>query len=383
MESLIRPGVIRAHGCRSELESSRPWSADCPYAHGVAREDEPDPNDPFAGLQLDESFVQGATVSELPAAVRIERLRRIDAEHRSLNGDRTEQHRRLYDTELRRRRRKWLAILSAIVVIGAALSWSALRTKAGQAERSLGNLAPGLVVNDGSASSVGGQLGGRPSPSAEEQSRPIGAPELGPGTTGPFAFLAFQPDSKSKPVAYDPCRPIHVVINDRTQPPGGDEALRGALERISAATGLQFVTDGASTENPTDARAAMQSSRYGDRWAPVLVAWTDPAESSDLVGSVTGEAGSLSVTTLKGSVYVTGMVRLDGPQLAEIIAGPNGVADVQAVIEHELGHLVGLDHVDDPQELMYPSTDGQVTDYGPGDRLGLRQLGQGACFPDI
>jgi Matrixin len=343
----------------------------------------PDPRDPFEGLQLDEAFIQGATLSELPASVRIERLQRIDQAHRQLGGDRGEQHRALYRTEQRRRRRKWLTILSILVLVGAAVSWSAVRSRAGQVSQSINQLAPGLIINDGSSSAVKGLANGQPSPSAEEQPHPIGSPPSAPAETGPFKFLGTQPNGHTKPVAYDPCRPVHIVVNGRTAPPGGDLALQGAIARLSAATGLDFIVDGSTTENASDHREPFQPDRYGDRWAPVLVAWTDPAESPDLAGTVTGEAGSQHLELNRGAVYVTGLVRLDGPELAEVSAGPGGEANVEAVIEHELGHLVGLDHVDDPNELMYPTTDGHVTDYATGDLLGLRQLGQGACFPDV
>jgi hypothetical protein len=40
---------------------------------------------------------------------------------------------------------------------------------------------------------------------------------------------------------------------------------------------------------------------------------------------------------------------------------------------------VGLDHVEDPGELMYADNVGRVT-LGPGDRRGLAALGSGQCF---
>ena len=96
-----------------------------------------------------------------------------------------------------------------------------------------------------------------------------------------------------------------------------------------------------------------------------------------------GLGGSQSVSDGKQSVYVTGAISLDGPELAEILTLPNGEADVRGIIEHELGHLVGLDHVNDRTQLMNPSTDGSVTTYAAGDLTGLNQLGRGACFPKV
>ena len=52
-------------------------------------------------------------------------------------------------------------------------------------------------------------------------------------------------------------------------------------------------------------------------------------------------------------------------------------------MQHELGHLVGLDHVQAATQLMYPETTSDLTDFAPGDRQGLAALGRGTCFPEI
>lgn len=80
---------------------------------------------------------------------------------------------------------------------------------------------------------------------------------------------------------------------------------------------------------------------------------------------------------------MTGGVTLDGPQLQTVLGERGGKAEVRAVIEHELGHLVGLDHVADPTQLMNPDrVRGQVP-FGAGDLTGLALLGRGNCFPTI
>jgi hypothetical protein len=225
-------------------------------------------------------------------------------------------------------------------------------------------------------------LGDRPPAGHDAADAPLGTPPPAPVGGGSHAFVHVHEDGS--PVAYDPCRPIHVVLNHRMAPAGGTELVQQALADVTAATGLRFVVDGPTSEVPSDDRAAYQEDRYGDRWAPVLVAWSDPTELPDLTGDVAGRAGSTAVASSGNGdhVYVTGTVALDGPQFAGIIAS-RGPEEALAVIRHELGHLVGLDHVSDPTQLMYEQSMPGITTFQDGDRTGLVALGTGACRPDV
>ena len=222
----------------------------------------------------------------------------------------------------------------------------------------------------------------RPPPSPEQAPAPLGQPGPLARTSDVFGFMFVQPGS-TRPVAYDPCRPIHIVVNGRTAPPGADQALRDAVEAVHRATGLVFVFDGPTDEAPNPERPAYQPDRYGSRWAPVLVAWSDETESPMLADGVTGSGGSIALSVEVGRVYVTGSVTLDGPQLGEMLRRRGGQAAGRAVIMHELGHLVGLNHVPDPSQLMNPEQVRGRVSFGDGDLAGLAQLGTGDCFPTV
>ncbi len=208
----------------------------------------------------------------------------------------------------------------------------------------------------------------------------------GPPGSGGYAF-ASPPTADGSPVTYDPCRPIHYVVRMQHAPSGGLQLVQQAVAALSDATGLMFTYDGPTTEGPND-RQAYQPERYGERWAPVLVTWSDPKEVAALAGATTGTGGSQAVTITNSatgateSAYVTGSVVLDAPQLRDF-AQQGGPTAVRAVIEHELGHVAGLNHVDDKRQLMYPESGLSVTRYQDGDKRGLALLGAGACHPSL
>ncbi len=208
-------------------------------------------------------------------------------------------------------------------------------------------------------------------------------PGVRPPASDPTSYALLFPatDGEHNFGAYDPCRPIHYVVRPDNAPPGADELIVEAVAEISGATGLQFIDDGATAEAPSLRRELHQPARYGERWVPVLIAWSTPAESPALGGKAAGQGGSYPVTSGPFRVLVTGQAILDAEYAADVMARPNGRNYVQALIMHELGHVVGLGHVDDPTQLMYSGNVG-ITELGAGDRAGLALLGTGPCLPD-
>jgi hypothetical protein len=195
-----------------------------------------------------------------------------------------------------------------------------------------------------------------------------------PGTESrSYSFLQTLPDGA--PVAYDPCRPIHYVIRSAHLPSYGVVMIQQAVAEVSAATGLRFVDDGLTAEPLSEHRASIQA-RYGDRWAPVLIAFSDGTESSELGADVMGRGGSVALSPLgpASARYVTDF----DLQLAH--AGPGYQVD-RAAILHELGHVVGLGHVQDRTQLMDAYQLGG-TAFGSGDLEGLALEGQGRCQSD-
>lgn len=217
-----------------------------------------------------------------------------------------------------------------------------------------------------------------PAPSDARQ-KPLRRPPGPSGTSTTYAFMHTKPSGE--PVRFDPCRPIHLVVNGAIAPPQADQLLREAAAAVSTASGLVLIIDGATNEQPTAKRGPLDAARYGNQWSPVLVAWTDPSVAPGLAGRVAGMAGPVTAPyrTDDQMHWVSGSVLLDAPTFTEILQRPNGHEEARGIVMHELAHLVGLTHVQDTRELMAEENSGR-TSFGPGDREGLRRLGGGPCF---
>ena len=222
-----------------------------------------------------------------------------------------------------------------------------------------------------------------PSPGFEESAVRLStvAPPTVPSDE--YAFLDTYGDD-DEPIGWSPCRPIHVAVNLDGAPAGFLDVLLDGLGELSRATGLVFVYDGPTTERPDLSRTSYLPERYGDRWAPVLVAWADEDELADFEGDVVGLALSetRSDRTTGAVVRISGEVYLD-TELREYPDDPTGQEAWVSVLHHELGHLIGLDHVDESDQLMYPEDSGRLRSYQEGDLAGLHELGQGACAPGV
>ena len=208
-----------------------------------------------------------------------------------------------------------------------------------------------------------------------------------------YSFLHF--DESGNPITWDPCMQISYVINSENMPSNGKELIQSAADSVSTHSGLKFVYIGDSNEAPTYPRQPYQPSIYPSQkksWAPVLVSWlTDDEfkmalEKQDLTNEAIGFAAPDIAYTddyfnrkeLLGPTYfVSGTVTLNSNWFdsKQALSNPD---EARAVIMHEFGHLVGLDHVTSESQLMSSENNGQI-DFGDGDLTGLAKLGSGSC----
>ncbi|GEP37669.1 hypothetical protein NPS01_13320 [Nocardioides psychrotolerans] len=191
------------------------------------------------------------------------------------------------------------------------------------------------------------------------------------GSSGAYRFLSTRPGTDD-PIGWDPCRPIAYEVNPAGAPDSWESLVGDAVATISRATGLVFEDEGV-----TDDRAFDERFRAGIDPRPVLIGWATSDEVPGLKGDVAGLAGPISTSDGVLTRYVTGRVVLDSEAFEQIERFRGAEEQQRAIVLHELAHLVGLDHVDDPSQLMYRTT--EVTRFGRGDLRGLALVGDAPC----
>ena len=207
--------------------------------------------------------------------------------------------------------------------------------------------------------------------------------DVRPRAVGTKADYSYILTSGEDPVRWNPCEPIHYVLARTGLTEGAIDDVHGAIDRLTRVTGIEFTYDGLTEEEPRQGRRSYQPGRYGDRWAPVLIAWVHP-DATDIPFSDEGHDAAAVASPqlpegLEGDVYVSGWVAVDIED-----PNPSGFSlpgQQGPVVLHELAHVLGLGHAESIGNLMEPSGGG-VTTFGPGDLSGLEHLGRNAgCLP--
>ncbi len=191
-------------------------------------------------------------------------------------------------------------------------------------------------------------------------------------------------DGRSFVLRWNPCQVITYKV-DLDAVPAASRAtvlheIRVAVGRLAIAAGLTYAYRGPTSEVPRTTTIDRQS-------AELVIAVTTPNRTDiGIGGRVLGYGGyhywRWAGATSKGipadgAAIARGWVVLDRTGWLALPPGFGPGLRRGNVILHELGHTVGLDHVGDRRQLMYPTLlAGGPDGYAAGDRSGLARVGR-------
>jgi hypothetical protein len=208
---------------------------------------------------------------------------------------------------------------------------------------------------------------------------------IGPGpdqdgatATAADAGYAVAATLHGRDVRWDPCTPIRYKVNTAGQPAAARSIVVEAIAQIAAVTGLEFVDMGDTADRPNAASPRRPPSPDYD----LLVAYAPGAAFRAFTGTNRYMAvGGPAATYQRGSGwrYDQAIVLIDLSDGLPFDWSSHGWG---RVVLHELGHVAGLLHTEDPAQLMYGRATPR-TSLADGDLTGLRRLGanQGCLLP--
>ena len=180
------------------------------------------------------------------------------------------------------------------------------------------------------------------------------------------------------PARWDPCQAISYRVNPAGMPAGALSDVKEAVRRVSEASGLRFVYAGTTTYLPY--RKGAKPAANGQ----LTVAWATPRVVPMLAGNQLGFGGyGPGLDRGEWEQILEGYVVLDSTaKLPGGFAGGGRQSTRGSLLLHELGHAIGLDHVTDKRQVMYPVILPQAAQYASGDLRGLAAVGASqGCFP--
>jgi hypothetical protein len=206
------------------------------------------------------------------------------------------------------------------------------------------------------------------SPASTVSVTPPYAPRGSASAWKPFSTLA----------RWDPCTVVDYSVNLRRAPKGALGLVNRAFGAVHAATGITFRYAGRTKKVPFS--RGPDSKQFPP--SGLVVAWTTPKLVKALKGSNAGVGGSTARSSNGGPWrYVYGGVAVDATQRLPAKGFKKGQS-TGALLLHEIAHAMGLDHVSDKKQIMYPSLQrGFKGRYEAGDLAGLHAVGaEQGCF---
>ncbi|MFN8126727.1 MAG: matrixin family metalloprotease [Candidatus Nanopelagicales bacterium] len=205
-----------------------------------------------------------------------------------------------------------------------------------------------------------------------------------------YALLMGHTETGTAPLRWNPCQTaITYKVNTTYAHHKGSTAseaatralseVRKAMGKVAAATGLPFQYAGTTSIIPTGTNWYTKQNAGSE----IVIAYADQdatrSRSSFLGGTAWGQGGQVYAYEGSRLVVGRGFVVIDGDKTKRMDLGFGPGTHRGNIVLHELGHVVGLDHVSSRSQLMYPTlSDSSPDGYAWGDLAGLKRLGASA-----
>jgi len=201
----------------------------------------------------------------------------------------------------------------------------------------------------------------------------------------PDPLYLFEKADDGEPIRWPACTPMHWRYNPAGEPSSGAiEVVRGALSEISAAAGIQMIDDGVTSIDVSDPDQDDEVAEgevvigFAPPGSPPIQRSGSPddASSSESSAFVWGSARA----RWRGSDITRAVVALNSEVASKLPLDFNSRNSLGAVLLHEIGHVVGLQHVGASTQIMATAQPQHPHGHlGTGDLAGLATLRNRPC----